>query len=554
MKKTLLIASLGLLSMSLQTQAEELQEFTAKITGVTSIEDLNLQAPVCIDNSGSTYTTGQFTEVITIGSSTLEPVANSAYLAKYNADGTAVWAIGLSGAATITSVTTDESNNVYIAGTFADVVKVGSTDGKTQEIKGAEGEIKSASFIATYNTNGALQTVRTFQSQVSEEVANNTDIFYIPDTGDPSFSINHIEASNGKVYVSARHTGDVQIDDLKWNGMYMLVDGFMYLDLQSAGIFTLNATDLKSATSIARIEVTEQFGATKMGFEDLNFTVDNGTVYLCFVGNGKIKYDAAGKSETIELTYDDMGSFEHAYIVSSIKDDNVNTKIFHEAAHSESAAFNNVGSLKVDSNNLYIGGTFFQQFAFDNQLNHEGGTDLFVAALNKNTFEPLWTAVSGLNEGDGKYFTENFNTMTVNNGVVSVYGYVLQDQNNEKKITSALEYSFSNSGAANENATVLTTGADRKGETLALRSVDTESYEVTLSVAASTTGIQNVPVLKTQRVGNTFFFDQATDVQVYDLQGRLLKQAQKVTSVNIDNLQQGIYVLSDGKASVKVQK
>ena len=31
MKKTLLIASLGLLSMSLQTQAEELQEFTAKI-------------------------------------------------------------------------------------------------------------------------------------------------------------------------------------------------------------------------------------------------------------------------------------------------------------------------------------------------------------------------------------------------------------------------------------------------------------------------------------------------------------------------------------------
>ena len=133
MKKTLLIASLGLLSLSLQTQAEELQEFTAKITGVTSAEDLYLQAPVCVDNAGSTYTTGQFTEVITIGSTTLDPVANSAYLAKYNADGTAAWAIGLSGAATITSVTTDESNNVYIAGTFADVVKVGSTDGKTQD-------------------------------------------------------------------------------------------------------------------------------------------------------------------------------------------------------------------------------------------------------------------------------------------------------------------------------------------------------------------------------------------------------------------------------------
>lgn len=209
MKKTLLIVSLGLLSMSLQTQAEELQEFTAKITGVTSIEDLNLQAPVCIDNTGSTYTTGQFTEVITIGSSTLEPVANSAYLAKYNADGTAVWAIGLSGAATITSVTTDESNNVYIAGTFADVVKVGSTDGKTQEIKGAENETnKTASFIASYNANGELQAVRTFLAQTNEDAANSG--LYFPDNGYPYMTIKHLEASNGKIYASATHTGNVQ--------------------------------------------------------------------------------------------------------------------------------------------------------------------------------------------------------------------------------------------------------------------------------------------------------------------------------------------------------
>lgn len=553
MKKTLLIASLGLLSLSLQTQAEEVNTWTAKITGVTSLEDLYLQAPVCVDNAGSTYTTGQFTDVITIGSTTLEAVANSAYLAKYNADGTAAWAIGLSGAATITSVTTDESNNVYIAGTFADVVKVGSTDGKTQEIKGAENETnKTASFIASYNANGELQAVRTFLAQTNEDAANSG--LYFPDNGYPYITIKHLEVSNGKIYASATHTGDVSIDDMKWNGMYLNVFDFMYSDLESGGIFTLNATDLKGAASVAHIGVAEQFQYTQMGFENLNFTVDNGTVYLCFVANGKVKYDTAGKSEEITLTYDDMGSFEHAYIVSSIKDATVNTKAFHAPAHMESAAYNRIGALKTDDKNLYIGGTFFQQLAFNNEQTHTDGTDLFVAALNKETFELQWSNVSGLSEGDGKYFSENFNTMTVNNGVVSVYGYVLQDQNNEKKITSPLEYSFSNNGAANENATVLITGADRKGETSALRSVDTESYEATLSVSAPTTGIQNVPALETQRVGNTFFFDQATDVQVYDLQGRLLKQAQKVTSVSIDNLQQGIYVLSDGKASVKVQK
>lgn len=552
MKKTLLIASLGLLSMSLQIQAEEVNTWSAKITGVTSAEDLYLQAPVCIDNAGSTYTTGQFTEAITIGSTTLEPVANSAYLAKYNADGTSAWAISLSGAATITSVTTDESNNVYIAGTFADVVTVGSTDGKTQEIKGLEGADKTTSFIASYNANGELQAVRSFQAQVNAEVANS-GMYEVID-GYPYISIGHIEASNGKIYASATHTGDVSIDDMKWNGMYLNVFDFMYSDLESGGIFALNATDLKGATSVAHIGVSEQLQYTQMGFENLNFTVDNGTVYLCFVANGKIKYDAAGKSEEITLTYDDLGSFEHAYIVSSIKDATVNTKTFHAPAHTESAAYNRIGALKADDKNLYIGGTFFQQLAFNNEQTHTDGTDLFVAALNKETLELQWSNVSGLSEGDGKYFSENFNTMTVNNGVVSVYGYVLQDQNNEKKITSALEYCFTSSGATDEHATILITGADRKGETSALRSVNTESNEATLSVSAPSTGIQNVPVLETQRVGNTFFFDQATDVQVYDLQGRLLKQAQKVTSVNIDNLQQGIYVLSDGKASVKVQK
>lgn len=549
MKKTLLIASLGLLSMNLQAQTSELQEWTAKITGVTFAEDLYLQAPVCIDNAGSTYTTGQFTEAITIGSTTLDPVANSAYLAKYNADGTAAWAIGLSGAATITSVTTDENNNVYIAGTFADVVKVGSTDGKTQEIKGAENETnKTASFIAAYNANGELQAVRPFLAQVNEEVANSG--MYFQESGFPYLNINHIEVSNGKIYASATHTGDVNFDQDSWQGSYI----WGMLDMECGGIFSLNAKDLKESTSVAYIGTDTKSPDAQMGLENLGFTVDNETVYLCFVGIGKVQYDAAGKSETIELAFDGNGFNEHAYIVSAIKDGSVNTKVYHAPAHSEQAAYNRIGALKTDDKNLYIGGTFFQQLAFDNAQTHTDGTDLFVAALNKETLELQWSNVSGLSEGDGKYFSENFNTMTVNNGVVSVYGYVLQDQNNEKKITSALEYGFSNSGATDEHATILITGADRKGETSALRSIDTESHEATLSVSAPTTGIQNVPTLETQRVGNTFFFDQATDVQIYDLQGRLLKQAQKVTSVNIDNLQQGIYVLSNGKASVKVQK
>lgn len=551
MKKTLLIASLGLLSMSLQIQAEEVNTWSAKITGVTSAEDLYLQAPVCIDNAGSTYTTGQFTEAITIGSTTLEPVANSAYLAKYNADGTSAWAIGLSGAATITSVTTDESNNVYIAGTFADVVTVGSTDGKAQEIKGLEGAIKSASFIAAYNAKGELQAVRSIVSTPSP-AAVATGV-YSPLDGDYFIKINHIEVKDNKLYASASYAGDITIDQVKWEGRYNGYEGIFYADMVSGGIFSCNASDLTGGESVANICVEDQFTDIDQGFEDLNFTTDKDGLYLTFIGKGTFLYIANGKTEKIELA-NENGSQEHAFIVSSIKNQNVNTKIFHSAPHDKLASYNAVNAMKVEGQQLYIGGTFFQQLAFDNSISHVGGSDLFVTALDKDSFEPTWTKASGLEEGDANYFTENFNTMTVKDGTVSVYGYILQDQDNEKKITSPLEFKFINRGVINENATVLTTGADRKGETSALRSVNTESNEATLSVSAPSTGIQNVPVLETQRVGNTFFFDQATDVQVYDLQGRLLKQAQKVTSVNIDNLQQGIYVLSNGKASVKVQK
>ena len=80
-------------------------------------------------------------------------------------------------------------------------------------------------------------------------------------------------------------------------------------------------------------------------------------MYLCFVANGTINYETGAKSEKITLNYNgDNGMIEHAYIVSSIKGDAVNTKVFHAEAHQESAAYNHVGDMKVEGDNLYIGG------------------------------------------------------------------------------------------------------------------------------------------------------------------------------------------------------
>lgn len=102
MRRTLLIAACSLFLAGTQAFAADQQKWSKSVENtVSKWEELNLQAPTAVDNAGNTYATGAFTQPIVIGSVVLDPIANSAYLAKYNAEGNVAWAVGLRGAATI---------------------------------------------------------------------------------------------------------------------------------------------------------------------------------------------------------------------------------------------------------------------------------------------------------------------------------------------------------------------------------------------------------------------------------------------------------------------
>lgn len=174
MRRTLLIAACSLFLAGTQAFAADQQKWSKSVENtVSKWEELNLQAPTAVDNAGNTYATGAFTQPIVIGSAVLDPIANSAYLAKYDAEGNVAWAVGLRGAATITAITTDEQNNVYVAGTLADAVEVGSTDGKTQTINGKAGEVENqvSSFIAAYSAEGALKATKVIWTETDATVA-----------------------------------------------------------------------------------------------------------------------------------------------------------------------------------------------------------------------------------------------------------------------------------------------------------------------------------------------------------------------------------------------
>ncbi|WP_195996912.1 T9SS type A sorting domain-containing protein [Paraprevotella clara] len=555
MRRTLLIAACSLFLAGTQAFAADQQKWSKSVENtVSKWEELNLQAPTAVDNAGNTYATGAFTQPIVIGSTVLDPIANSAYLAKYDAEGNVAWAVGLRGAATITAITTDEQNNVYVAGTLADAVEVGSTDGKTQTINGKAGEVENqvSSFIAAYSAEGALKATKVIWTETDATVAEA-----IPNgsyEGSPNIQINHLAVAGNKLYASALYTGDLTMDDMKWEGSYLDLFGY-YMDYVSGGIFSVDKTTLSQTTSIANIVTTGLFTMGTSAVKSISLTTGGNDIYMCFSASGNVTYNKADQtSEDFVFPESEEAS---GYVVSSIKEGRINSKTFTTTI-TKSTAFGSVNDMKIEGENLYIAGCFQEALAFDNTLTAKDACDLYTVALNKNNFELQWAAQSNLNEGNGdaQHFYENFTAMTVNNGEVSLYGYVIQNQDNKKTITKSLAYTCSNSTTTSNDVPLLVTGAATNGTTKALLSANITDFSTTLAAytVSGGDGINGVKALSAQRVGNTFYFAEPNDITVYDLQGRMLKQANHATSVSIDDLNQGIYILSNGKSTMKAQK
>ena len=555
MKRTLLIAACSLFLAGTQAFAADQQKWSKSVENtVSKWEELNLQAPTAVDNAGNTYATGAFTQPIVIGSTVLDPIANSAYLAKYDAEGNVAWAVGLRGAATITAITTDEQNNVYVAGTLADAVEVGSTDGKTQTINGKAGEVENqvSSFIAAYSAEGALKATKVIWTETDATVAEA-----IPNgsyEGSPNIQINHLAVAGNKLYASALYTCDLTMDDMKWEGSYLDLFGY-YMDYVSGGIFSVDKKTLSQTKSIANIVTTGLFTMGTSAVKSISLTTGGNDIYMCFSASGNVTYNKADQtSEDFVFPESEEAS---GYVVSSIKEGRINSKTFTTTI-TKSTAFGSVNDMKIEGENLYIAGCFQEALAFDNTLTAKDACDLYTVALNKNNFELQWAAQSNLNEGNGdaQHFYENFTAMTVNNGEVSLYGYVIQNQDNKKTITKSLAYTCSNSTTTSNDVPLLVTGAATNGTTKALLSANITDFSTTLAAytVSGGDGINGVKALSAQRVGNTFYFAEPNDITVYDLQGRMLKQANHATSVSIDDLNQGIYILSNGKSTMKAQK
>ncbi|SFH24353.1 T9SS type B sorting domain-containing protein [Pontibacter chinhatensis] len=124
---------------------------------------------ITIDAAGNSYITGSFAGTATFGSTSLNARGQDVFVAMLRTDGSFVWArnAGSMGADEGRSIATDGNGNVYVAGNYTGSASFGST---TLTSKGGQ-DI----FLASFDSNGTLQWA-TSAGGTNSDVVTSLDI------------------------------------------------------------------------------------------------------------------------------------------------------------------------------------------------------------------------------------------------------------------------------------------------------------------------------------------------------------------------------------------
>ena len=408
MKKILLTLVVFVAALASSAQSVIPNGWHATFEPVSDANELNgIKTAASAD--GSVYVSSTYNKAFTFGGKEVaDPEGlTSACIVKYNEKGQEQWAVTLEGSAVVYALDTDADGTLYAAGSFIDVVKYTGTDGTTGELAG--GADSHSAFVVKISKDGKVESVKTIAPVINAAILES--FMYFPEPNYVYVTPNNIQIDGEKVYVSATYTADVE--ELGWKATYLNVFDFMYMENKSAGIFSLDKANLANPTSVATVQNTENISYNQYYPEALDFTAENGTVYVGFFGFGNLTLatPAGNKDFTFGISADESGNKEHAFVLATIGSD-VNAKVFNTEMHAKDAKPYKV-YMEKSGDNLFIGGTFFGQLPFDAQKNSgELASDIFTASVKAADFSTNWTFV-GQSESDALSMSVNGETVLI---------------------------------------------------------------------------------------------------------------------------------------------
>ena len=552
MKKVLL--TFGLCATVLASNAQNFSSptWTQTQTVYKQKSDAVNSAPVTITADGDVIVSSSFNSgTLSVGGLVVRAVAKSSYIQKLNAAGTSQWAVALLGAAEVKSLTSDTDGNVYAVGVFADKVTLTTKTGTTAAtLQGNSGTTKSSLFVLKYSKDGALLAYKSATSSVDATVSASGKYFDEPSDAAYVRSTKAVWANN-KLYFTAQYTGVSNLDGVELKGDYLNYFDFMYVDLPRMSVLSVDASNLSGLKKEYTVKTNVTGLEEQTGVKSLNFAVNNGTLYVASVATGAVVVETSNKTENFNAGKDGE-DLKYGFIYSEVGS-TTNNKLFDGGKLATLNSNNSINDLLVDDSNVYVAGTYNTNNVFGQSVTFQGGSDSFVAAFAKGTTNVQWLVNSGVNEGDATKYAEKVTGLVVADNKLLLTGYT--EETSTHTVKDGFVYNVTTSGTKTSVGSNVVLGLASDSKQVVTSGVNELNSVFNGYALSTTTGINQLTETNdVVRNGNVFSFEKAQDAVVVDLQGRVVLRASNTTTLSVDSLVKGVYVLKVGTKAVKFVK
>ena len=552
MKKILL--TFGLCATVLASNAQNFSSptWTQTQTVYKQKSDAVNSAPVTITADGDVIVSSSFNAgTLSVGSLVVRAVAKSSYIQKLNAAGTSQWAVALLGAAEVKSLTSDTDGNIYAVGVFADQLKLTTKTGTVAAtLQGNSGTTKSSLFVLKYSKDGALLAYKSATSSVDATVSASGKYFDEPSDAAYVRSTKAVWANN-KLYFTAQYTGVSNLDGVELKGDYLNYFDIMYVDLPRMSVLSVDASNLSGLKKEYTVKTNVAGLEEQTGVKSLNFAVNNGTLYVASVATGAVVVETSDKTENFNAGKDGE-DLKYGFIYSEVGS-TTNNKLFDGGKLATLNSNNSINDLLVDDSNVYVAGTYNTNNVFGQSVTFQGGSDSFVAAFAKGTTNVQWVVNSGVNEGDATKYAEKVTGLVVADNKLLLTGYT--EETSTHTVKDGFVYNVTTSGTKTSVGSNVVLGLASDSKQVVTSGVNELNSVFNGYALSTTTGINQLTETNdVVRNGNVFSFEKAQDAVVVDLQGRVVLRASNTTTLSVDNLVKGVYVLKVGTKAVKFVK
>ena len=552
MKKILL--TFGLCATVLASNAQNFSSptWTQTQTVYKQKTDAVNSAPVTITADGDVIVSSSFNAgTLSVGSLVVRAVAKSSYIQKLNAAGTSQWAVALLGAAEVKSLTSDTDGNVYAVGVFADQLKLTTKTGTVAAtLQGNSGTTKSSLFVLKYSKDGVLLAYKSATSSVDATVSASGKYFDEPSDAAYVRSTKAVWANN-KLYFTAQYTGVSNLDGVELKGDYLNYFDIMYVDLPRMSVLSVDASNLSGLKKEYTVKTNVAGLEEQTGVKSLNFAVNNGTLYVASVATGAVVVETSDKTENFNAGKDGE-DLKYGFIYSEVGS-TTNNKLFDGGKLATLNSNNSINDLLVDDSNVYVAGTYNTNNVFGQSVAFQGGSDSFVAAFAKGTTNVQWVVNSGVNEGDATKYAEKVTGLVVADNKLLLTGYT--EETSTHTVKDGFVYNVTTSGTKTSVGSNVVLGLASDSKQVVTSGVNELNSVFNGYALSTTTGINQLTETNdVVRNGNVFSFEKAQDAVVVDLQGRVVLRASNTTTLSVDNLVKGVYVLKVGTKAVKFVK